>query len=135
MCRYKPGDQVFLCYGHHTNLELLQLYGFMLPDNPHDTASIPPSLLQQHLQRAAHSYRQRQQQQQGCEGRRMQCRRQQKVQQDEQVYVDISEADCWVHANGQPSWQLLSALRLVSGGCMVGACSHALRCYSMGMLA
>ena len=32
---YKPGDQVFLCYGRHTNLELLEHYGFMLDNNPH----------------------------------------------------------------------------------------------------
>ena len=33
--RYEAGDQVFLCYGRHTNLELLEHYGFMLDDNPH----------------------------------------------------------------------------------------------------
>ncbi len=36
--RYDVGDQVFLCYGRHTNLELLEHYGFMLDDNPHGGA-------------------------------------------------------------------------------------------------
>jgi hypothetical protein len=46
-----PGRlQVFLCYGALTNLELLHLYGFLLPGggNPHDRAYLPPALLQQH---------------------------------------------------------------------------------------
>jgi hypothetical protein len=30
------GDQVYLCYGHYNNLQLLELYGFMLEHNPHD---------------------------------------------------------------------------------------------------
>lgn len=33
--QYKKGQEVFLCYGRHTNLELLEHYGFMLDDNPH----------------------------------------------------------------------------------------------------
>ena len=33
---YRSGDQVFLCYGHYTNIQLLQFYGFLLPENPHD---------------------------------------------------------------------------------------------------
>ena len=39
--RYSKGSQVYLCYGRHTNLHLLQYYGFCLRDNPHDTALIP----------------------------------------------------------------------------------------------
>jgi hypothetical protein len=39
--RYSKGSQVYLCYGRHTNLHLLQYYGFCLQDNPHDTALIP----------------------------------------------------------------------------------------------
>ncbi|GAB4821693.1 hypothetical protein N2152v2_008739 [Parachlorella kessleri] len=38
--RYEAGEQVFLCYGRHTNLELLEHYGFILPTNPHDTAAL-----------------------------------------------------------------------------------------------
>ncbi|MCO5612325.1 hypothetical protein L7F22_066592 [Adiantum nelumboides] len=37
---YKKGDQVLLCYGLHTNLDLLQHYGFILPDNPNDKVFI-----------------------------------------------------------------------------------------------
>ncbi|KAH7299771.1 hypothetical protein KP509_24G028400 [Ceratopteris richardii] len=33
---YKKGDEVLLCYGLHTNLELLEHYGFLLPFNPND---------------------------------------------------------------------------------------------------
>ncbi|KAI5069570.1 hypothetical protein GOP47_0015871, partial [Adiantum capillus-veneris] len=33
---YKKGDQVLLCYGLYTNLELLEHYGFILPCNPND---------------------------------------------------------------------------------------------------
>jgi len=37
----RHGDQVFLCYGVHTNLQLLEFYGFQLDDNPHDMALLP----------------------------------------------------------------------------------------------
>lgn len=37
---YKKGDQVLLCYGLYTNLELLEHYGFILPQNPNDMVSI-----------------------------------------------------------------------------------------------
>lgn len=40
-CRYSAGEQVYLCYGRHDNLTLLDLYGFSLPDNPHDIAVLP----------------------------------------------------------------------------------------------
>jgi histone-lysine N-methyltransferase SETD3 len=40
--RYKKGEEVYLCYGRHTNLELLEHYGFLLLDNPHGM----PSLIQ-----------------------------------------------------------------------------------------
>ena len=33
---HQAGEQLFLCYGHYTNLQLLQFYGFLLPYNPHD---------------------------------------------------------------------------------------------------
>ncbi|KAG2448798.1 hypothetical protein HYH02_006149 [Chlamydomonas schloesseri] len=39
------GQQVLLCYGRHTNLELLEHYGFVMQDNPHDTAPLDPALL------------------------------------------------------------------------------------------
>jgi hypothetical protein len=44
----RPLSQVFLCYGAHTSLELLDLYGFAIPANPHDRAYLPPALFQQH---------------------------------------------------------------------------------------
>jgi hypothetical protein len=119
--RYQPGDQVFLCYGRHTNLELLEVYGFMLADNPHDVALLPPDTLVHHLQEAACRFQQ-QQQQSGVPGRRAHCRRPQKHHEQQHTatlggavkcrhVLDVSSVDCWVHANGQPSWQLLCALR------------------------
>ncbi|MED6176231.1 hypothetical protein PIB30_086172 [Stylosanthes scabra] len=38
---YKKGDQVLLCYGTYTNLELLEHYGFILQENPNDKVFIP----------------------------------------------------------------------------------------------
>ena len=38
---YRKGEQVFLCYGSYTNLELLEHYGFLLPGNPHDEIVLP----------------------------------------------------------------------------------------------
>ncbi|XP_045832426.1 protein SET DOMAIN GROUP 40 isoform X1 [Trifolium pratense] len=38
---YKKGDQVLLCYGTYTNLELLEHYGFLLQENPNDKIFIP----------------------------------------------------------------------------------------------
>jgi hypothetical protein len=38
---YETGQQVLLCYGAHTNLELLTYYGFLLDSNPHDKVQIP----------------------------------------------------------------------------------------------
>ena len=34
---YASGDQVFISYGEKTNEQLVQYYGFLLEDNPHDT--------------------------------------------------------------------------------------------------
>ncbi|CAA7391179.1 unnamed protein product [Spirodela intermedia] len=39
--RYNKGEQVLLCYGTYTNLELLEHYGFLLSLNPNDKAFIP----------------------------------------------------------------------------------------------
>lgn len=36
-------SQVFLCYGRYTNLELLELYGFLLPENAHDSVPVDPA--------------------------------------------------------------------------------------------
>nr|ADX78230.1 CIA6 [Chlamydomonas reinhardtii] len=43
--RVAAGQQVLLCYGRHTNLELLEHYGFVMQDNPHDTAPLDAALL------------------------------------------------------------------------------------------
>ena len=43
--RYEPGDQIMLCYGKHTNLRLLEHYGFLLPPsatNANDAAPLAP---------------------------------------------------------------------------------------------
>eukprot|EP00236_Picocystis_salinarum_P004697 CAMPEP_0113925918 /NCGR_PEP_ID=MMETSP1159-20121227/3468_1 /TAXON_ID=88271 /ORGANISM="Picocystis salinarum" /LENGTH=424 /DNA_ID=CAMNT_0000926257 /DNA_START=157 /DNA_END=1432 /DNA_ORIENTATION=+ /assembly_acc=CAM_ASM_000767 len=37
---YSKGDQIYLCYGKYTNLELLQFYGFMMEKNEHDQHSL-----------------------------------------------------------------------------------------------
>ena len=34
---YREGEEALVCYGRYTNLQLLELYGFVLRDNPHDT--------------------------------------------------------------------------------------------------
>lgn len=38
---YHLGEQVLLCYGTYTNLELLEHYGFMLEENSNDKVFIP----------------------------------------------------------------------------------------------
>ncbi|KAF5457567.1 hypothetical protein F2P56_021660 [Juglans regia] len=38
---YFKGEQVLLCYGTYTNLELLEHYGFLLNENPNDKVFIP----------------------------------------------------------------------------------------------
>ncbi|XP_015881388.3 protein SET DOMAIN GROUP 40 isoform X1 [Ziziphus jujuba] len=38
---YKRDEQVLLCYGTYTNLELLEHYGFFLYENPNDKVFIP----------------------------------------------------------------------------------------------
>jgi hypothetical protein len=76
--QYQAGDEVFLCYGRHTNLDLLEHYGFVLPDNPHDTAMLFPT---------------------------------------SDDFPQLA-AECGIapllHANGNPSWEFLRALRLAS---------------------
>jgi len=43
---YARGEQVYLCYGRHSNLELLELYGFMLDENPHEEALLSKGALE-----------------------------------------------------------------------------------------
>jgi hypothetical protein len=51
--RVPAGSQVYLTYGRYTNLELLDMYGFTINDNPNDTCLLPiglfPELIQKHL--------------------------------------------------------------------------------------
>lgn len=45
---YRKGEQVFLCYGAHLNIELLSHYGFLIDDNSHEKVFIEiPSHLRQ----------------------------------------------------------------------------------------
>lgn len=87
---------MFLCYGRHTNLELLQHYGFVLADNPHDTAALPPRLLPAAVR-----------QQLGCNdggggGGAAGSRE-----------GEDTPGAAYLHAtDGAPSWDLLRALRL-----------------------
>lgn len=77
---YSQGEEIYLNYGRHTNLELLEHYGFVLQDNPHDVAVLPVELFSEAVQR----------------------------QLDEWGALPL------VHNNGNPSWELLRALRLTS---------------------
>lgn len=88
--RYAPGDQVFLCYGRHTNLQLLQHYGFALPDNPHEEVPVPLTLLDAQISKARRN---------GSEAAALNAM--------------LPASDCFLHANGQPSWELVRALRYV----------------------
>lgn len=76
--KYQKGDEVFLCYGRHTNLGLLEHYGFVLEDNPHDVAVLPTSALPGPVV----------------------------------TQLESMGAEPVIHANGNPSWELLRALRL-----------------------
>ncbi len=42
-CSTPAGQQVFVSYGEHSNLELLLHYGFVMPSNAHDVAQLPRS--------------------------------------------------------------------------------------------
>lgn len=39
-CRINAGDEITFCYGYKPNSELLWTYGFAIPDNPYDRASL-----------------------------------------------------------------------------------------------
>jgi hypothetical protein len=71
---------VLLCYGRYSNLELLEHYGFVLEDNPHDFAAIPHRHFPESVQHQLDSL--------GCHA--------------------------ILHANGNPSFEFLRALRFAS---------------------
>ncbi|PRW59526.1 SET DOMAIN GROUP 40 [Chlorella sorokiniana] len=102
---YKAGQQVFLCYGRHTNLDLLRHYGFVLSDNPHDVAALPPRLLppavQQQLAGSSSSS--------GIGGSGSAG-----ALDAADGEAEGAETGALLHANGAPSWELLRALRLGS---------------------
>ena len=82
---YQPGEEIFLCYGRYTNLELLEHYGFVLQGedhvNPHDTAILPVTVLSETVLAQLQS---------------------------------MGGIEPSIHANGNPSWQFLRALRLAA---------------------
>lgn len=78
--RYAAGEEVLLCYGRYSNLELLEHYGFVLEDNPHDFASVP----HQHFPESV------------------------------QHQLDSLGCHAILHANGNPSFEFLRALRFAS---------------------
>ncbi|KAL4551716.1 hypothetical protein Ndes2526B_g05984 [Nannochloris sp. 'desiccata'] len=83
---YSPGEEIFLCYGRYTNLELLEHYGFVLlgaDQNPHDTAVLPWRVLPEAV-----------------------------IMQIEAI--GGSAAEPIIHANGNPSWEFLRALRMAA---------------------
>eukprot|EP00798_Chlamydomonas_sp_ICE-L_P000004 gene4-12810_t len=92
---YEEGDEVFLCYGRHTNLELLEHYGFILThgSNPHDTALLPVEGVVSVAGRAG-----------------------QVAQREGYGYGGplLRSLDCFVHSDGHPSWGLLRALRTMA---------------------
>jgi hypothetical protein len=108
---------VFLCYGRHSNLDLLELYGFMMEANPHDTAQLSLQLLREQANMQLQQQQQQQQKAQAESRMRQVSRLQQHSKQGRpqvwcgQVTLDLPAADCFVHVTGQPSWQLLAALR------------------------
>ncbi len=104
-CRYKAGEQVFLCYGRHTNLELLKHYGFVLGSNPHDVAALPPRLLPPAVQQQLAG---------GSIGGGDSAAAAEALLEGS----DGAESGALLHANGAPSWELLRALRL---GCATPA--------------
>lgn len=85
--RYKTGEQVFLCYGKYTNLELLRTYGFLLDGgNAHDHVPVPS---EPHLRRAAPRH----------------AREFLETQAPEDLHIT---------SDGEPSWHLLQALRALT---------------------
>lgn len=79
------GQEVCLCYGDHSSLDLLQHYGFVLPANPHDRVRPPRALLAQGLSQAARAYTD-----------------------------ELPEKECNFHATGEPSFALTQWARFLT---------------------
>jgi len=83
---YTAGEEIFLCYGRYTNLELLEHYGFVLlgaDQNPHDIAVLPRNVLSEAV-----------------------------IFQLEAIGGSATEPS--INANGNPSWEFLRALRMAA---------------------
>ena len=89
--RCKADDQVFLCYGRHSNLQLLIHYGFVLSTNTHDTALLPTHLLPAEVLERLDS----------TGGGR-----------HSSTTTTTTANVCYVRPGGEPSFELLRALRL-----------------------
>lgn len=91
---YKKGDQVLLCYGLYTNLELLEHYGFVLPQNPNDKVYI-----------SLHSFKDF-------------------TRDLEFIWSHKVDPHCSMHiqVDGRPSFHLLAALRLCCTSAGVRKC-------------
>lgn len=95
---YTDGQQVLLCYGQYTNLELLEHYGFLLPDNPNDTVPIAVTCSSAAAD-PGNSYND-----DSGGGGALARVQQQPDQHQQQLY--------YIHVNGRPSFSLLASLRL-----------------------
>ena len=84
--KYDANEEVYLCYGRHTNLELLKYYGFVFSneriENPHDVSILDPT----------------------------------EVFPEEVVaqLTNLGTDSAILLANGSPSWELLRALRFAA---------------------
>ena len=84
---YSPGDEIFLCYGRHPNLQLLEHYGFVLDENAHDVAVLPWAVLPDEV-----------------------------VKQLKGAGGGGGGALPLIHADGNPSFELLRVLRMIGLG-------------------
>lgn len=107
---------MFLCYGRHCNLELLQHYGFVMADNPHDVAHLPAHLLPPAVR----------QQLAGESGSGSSSGHLGGAAGGGEGHAPLAEA--YLHACGAPSWGLLCALRLA---CAVPAERKAAACRAL----
>lgn len=122
------GDQVYLCYGAYTNLQLLTTFGFLLDANPHERAMLPKAHLEaamggamaQRAEAAAaaagvHKGRvpTAAQPQPAASGRAPTARPAAPLQA---AAPWLRAADCFLHPCGTPSWPLLRAMRTAAAG-------------------
>ena len=46
---YRKGEQIHLCYGQYSNRQLLEIYGFLLMDNPQESVPLASIIPQHHM--------------------------------------------------------------------------------------